>query len=74
MSMGQTRRVLYDLTLTIEVHPLALGVIPESTEQVALPNGVVIEAMIVSNIVRYHETDPPCEDVVKLVTVREGEI
>ena len=44
VTMAQTRRILYDLALTIEVHPIALGVIPESNGQVTMPEQVVIHA------------------------------
>ena len=57
MSMAQTRRILYDLALTIEVHPMALGVIPESNGQVTMPEQVGIEATIVKDIIRYHQED-----------------
>ena len=57
MTMAQTRRILYDLALTIEVHPIALGVIPESNGQVTLPELVGIEATIVEDIIRYHQED-----------------
>ena len=55
--MAQTRRILYDLALTIEVHPIALGVIPESNGQVTMPEHVGIEATIVTDIIRYHQED-----------------
>ena len=55
--MAQTRRILYDLALTIDVHPIALGVIPESNGQVTMPDQVAIHATIVTDIIRYHQQD-----------------
>ena len=57
MTMAQTRRILYDLALTVEVHPMALGVIPESNGQVTLPEQIKIEATVVTDIIRYHQED-----------------
>ena len=62
MTMAQTRRILYDLALTIEVHPIALGVIPESNGQVTMPELVRIEATIVTDIIRYHQQDTKVGD------------
>lgn len=53
MTMAQARRILYDLALTIDVHPLALGVIPESTGQVYLPKSVYIDTIVISDIIAY---------------------
>ena len=66
MTMAQTRRILYDLALTIEVHPMALGVIPESNGQVTMPEKVCIEAAIVTDIIRYHQEDTKEKDFVGL--------
>lgn len=57
VTMAQTRRILYDLALTVEVHPIALGVIPESNGQVTMPERVRIDATIVTDIIRYHQED-----------------
>ena len=64
MTMAQTRRILYDLALTIEVHPIALGVIPESNGQVTMPEKVGIEAAIVTDIIRYHQEDTKEKDFI----------
>ena len=57
--MRQSKQVLYDLALTIEVHPLALGVIPESNGQVAMLDGVFLTATIITDIIGYHSETPP---------------
>ena len=63
--MAQAKRVLYDLALTIEVHPLALGVIPESTAQVWLPPRVTIVTTTVTDVVGYHSGSPQAQFLQK---------
>lgn len=55
MTMAAARRALIDLALSIEVHPLALGVAPEGEGQVVLPNDFSIEVTLVNNVIMYND-------------------
>lgn len=57
MTMAVARRALYDLALTLRVHPLALGVIPESTAQVTMPESAIISTTMITDIIKYHGAD-----------------
>ena len=57
MTLAQVKRVLTDLALTIKVHPIALGVLAEDRGKFYLPEGIFIDATIISNIVAYHKSD-----------------
>ena len=57
MALSQVKKILTDLALTIKVHPLALGVLAEVRGTFYLPEGILIDATIISNIIAYHKTD-----------------
>lgn len=57
MTLDQVKRILTDLALTIKVHPLALGVLAEDRGKFYLPDGVLIDATIISNVISHHKTN-----------------
>ena len=57
MTLDQVKRILYDIALTIEVHPLALGVLTEDNGKFHLPAGVTISATIISSVIAWHKTN-----------------
>lgn len=48
--MGQIKRVVEDLALSIGVHPWAFGFRPEGTGHLVLPPGITIEAIVVEKL------------------------
>lgn len=61
MTLDQVKKILTDLALTIKVHPLALGVIAEERGKFYLPDGIFIDATIVSNVTGWHNNDKSAE-------------
>ncbi|KAF6227531.1 hypothetical protein HO173_012170 [Letharia columbiana] len=61
MTLDQVKRILTDLALTIKVHPLALGFLAEDRGKFYLPEGTLIDATVVSNIIAYHKADVSAE-------------
>ena len=57
MTLDRVKKILTDLALTIKVHPLALGVLAEDRGKFYLPQGVSIDATIISNVIAYHKTN-----------------
>ena len=57
MNLSLVKKILTDLALTIKVHPLALGVLAEDRGRFYLPDGILIDATIISNVISYHRTD-----------------
>ena len=57
MTLSQVKKILTDTALTIKVHPLALGVLAEDRGKFYLPEGISIDATIISNAISYHKTD-----------------
>ena len=51
MTFDQVKPILTDLSLTIEVHPLALGVLLEDRGKFHLQEGILIVATIISNVI-----------------------
>ena len=68
MTLDQVKRILYDLALTIQVHPLALGVLTEDSGRFYLPDGVIIEATIIRNVIAYHKSSESAEYRARQVT------
>lgn len=61
MTLEQVKRILTDLALTIKVHPLALGVLAEDRGKFYLPDGILIDATIISNVIAHHKTNGSAE-------------
>lgn len=57
MTLDQVKRILTDLALTIKVHPLALGVLAEDRGKFYLPDGVLVDATLISNIISRNKTN-----------------
>ena len=53
MRLERVKRLILDLTLTIGVHPVALGVKAEPSGQVSIPTSCRIEAELVTNVFSY---------------------
>ncbi|KAL8792378.1 MAG: hypothetical protein Q9195_004991 [Heterodermia aff. obscurata] len=61
-SLVYIRRLIIDLALTIQVHPIALGVKGEGSGQVFIPHNVHIECTVVTNTFAYNERDESPEN------------
>ena len=61
MTLDQVKRILTDLALTIKVHPLALGVLSEDRGKFYLPEGIFIDATVISNVIAMHQTNRSTE-------------
>lgn len=57
MTLDQVKKILTDLALTIRMHPVALGVLTEKRGKFYLPDGIFIDAMIVSNVIAWHNSN-----------------
>ena len=72
MTFDQVKRILTDLALTIKVHPLALGVLSEDKGKFHLPEGILVDATIVSNAISRNRTNGSGQ-FAKLKTFRHGQ-
>ena len=50
MTLAQARSILSDLAVTIGVHPLALGAVPEGTGKIKLPLSASMSCTMVTNV------------------------
>ena len=55
MLAAVARKILNDLALTIDVHPLCFGVVPENKGQLSLPAGVAIDGTVIENIICWNK-------------------
>ena len=61
MTLARVQKIIIDLALTIEVHPLALGVLAEDRGKFYLPEGISISATIISNVIAYSRAERSAE-------------
>lgn len=71
MTLDQVKRILTDLALSIKVHPLALGVLTEDKGKFHLPEGIFIDATIISNIIAHNKANGSAEFAKKKVFKHE---
>lgn len=55
MKQDTISRMIKDLALTMNVHPYALGIVPENKGRVYVPDGVIVKTRTVGNILAYAE-------------------
>ncbi|KAI9741407.1 MAG: hypothetical protein M1834_003124 [Cirrosporium novae-zelandiae] len=53
LTAERANKLLKDIAITIGVHPISLGVIPESQGEVSIPSGWKLAAMTISNVFEY---------------------
>ena len=72
MTLDHAKRILTDLALTIKVHPLALGVLLEDKSKFHLPEGNLVDATLVSNVISSSRTNRSTQ-FARMKTLRDGQ-
>ena len=55
MTLERVKRLMLDMALTIQVHPIALGVKGEASGQVSVPLNCKIQATCIANVLDYND-------------------
>ena len=71
--MSQVHEAILDLALTIDMHPLCFGLVPECSGQVALPVGVSMKYTLVDNIRAWTDEEKVRANAEKTRTLSPGQ-